>query len=87
MFSIAIAGVFLVSHCSLQRVRFSPYADTGSYLLIHGNVAAFALDYIGRVSLVQCGNCTRPYTQAVHFMKLLFIFAIDIGKTCGLAYL
>ena len=45
-----------------EMLRFSPYADIGSYLFVHGNVAALALNYIGRVSLVQCSNCPRSYT-------------------------
>ena len=45
-----------------EMLRFSPYADIGSYLFIHGNVASLALNYIGWVSLVQCSNCPRSYT-------------------------
>ena len=32
-------------------LRFSPYADIGSYLFIHGNVATLAFNYIDSVSL------------------------------------
>jgi hypothetical protein len=84
-FFARLARCFVSGH--LQVLGLPPDADVGGYLLVHGNVAALTLNHISRISLVQCNNCTRSYTQVVYFMKLLVTFAIDIGNSRGLTYL
>jgi hypothetical protein len=60
LFSVWLTKRFLSSQP--EMLRFSPYTDIGSYLFIHGDVATLALNYIGRVFLVQCSNYARFYT-------------------------